>query len=244
MIGWNGTMISGTVACSSSCCGDGLAMAVSPDDFPAWVPAAVKKLALQLRFEEELILRLVTDIRMKSIWQYLNRRSVQITDPDPFLLIEFFGVAERGVPSSEKACAVFFFNLVFELSFRQATTLTHTEVSNIIKSLQTAAEQCRLAITDCDLRSGELTAALNLVSKFFDSEIDYLTVSSANNPYILSRKSNRRDDDTVHGRVRALALLNRNLYGQYLYTILATVATVAVETNVTIKDVRNWCKDL
>ena len=33
--------------------GDGLAMAVSPNDFPAWVPAAVKKVALQLRFEED-----------------------------------------------------------------------------------------------------------------------------------------------------------------------------------------------
>jgi hypothetical protein len=218
-------------------------MAVSPDDFPAWVPAAVKKVASQLGFEEELIRRLVTDIRMKSIWQYLNRRSVQITDPESLLLIEFFGVATMGVSSSQQACAVFFYNLVFELSLRQAT-LTHTEVSNIIKSWQTAAEQCRLAITDCDLRSGELTAALNLVSKFFDGEIDSLRVSSANNPYIISRRSNRRDDDTVRGRVRALALLNRNLYGEYLYTILSTVATVALETNVTIKDVRNWCKDL
>jgi hypothetical protein len=218
-------------------------MAVSPNDFPAWVPAAVKKVALQLRFEEELIRRLVTDIRMKSIWQYLNRRSVQITDRHSLFLIEFFGVATRGVSSSQQACAVFFFNLVFELSICQAT-LTHTEVSSIIKSWQTAAEQCRLAITDCDLRSGELTAALNLVSKFFDGEIDSLRVSSANNPYIISRRSNRRDDDTVRGRVRALALLNRNLYGEYLYTILSTVATVALETNVTIKDVRNWCKDL
>ena len=123
-------------------------------------------------------------------------------------------------------------------------TLTHTEVSSIIKSWQTAAEQCRLAIIDHDLRSGELAAALDLVSKFFDGEIDSLTVRSANNPYIISRRSNRRDDDTVRGRVRALALRNRNLYGEYLYTILATVATVALETNVTIKDVRNWCKDL
>jgi hypothetical protein len=218
-------------------------MAVSPDDFPAWVPGAVKNLALQLGFEEELILRLVTDIRLKSVWQYLNRRSVQMTDPDSLFLIEFFGIAARGVSSSEQACAVFFFNLVFELSIRQPT-LTNTQVSNTIKSWQTVAEQCRLAITRCDLRSGELTAALNLVSKFFDGEIDSLTESSKNNPYLLSRKSNRRDDDTVRGRVRALALLNRSLYGQYLYTILATVAKVALETNVTIKDVRNWCKDL
>jgi hypothetical protein len=138
---------------------------------------------------------------------------------------------------------VFFFNLVLELSIPQAT-LTHTEVLNIIKSWQTAAQQCRLAITDRDLRSGELIAALNLVSKFFDSEIDSLTVSSANNPYILSRKSNRRDDDTVRGTVRALALLNRSLYGKYLYTVLSTVASVALEINVAIKDARNWCKDL
>ena len=218
-------------------------MAVSPDDFPAWVPAAVKKVASQLGYEEELIRRLVTDIRMKSIWQYLNRRSVQVTDPESLFLIEFFGVATMGVSSSQQACAVFFYNLVFELSIPHVT-LTHTEVSSIIKSWQTAAEQCRLAIVDRDLRSGELAAALNLVSKFFDGEIDSLTVRSANNPYIISRRSNRRDDDTVRGRVRALALLNRNLYGEYLYTILATVATVALETNVTIKDVRNWCKDL
>lgn len=218
-------------------------MAVSPNDFPAWVPAAVKKVALQLRFEEELVRRLVTDIRMKSIWQYLNRRPVQVIDPESLLFIEFFGVATMGVSSSQQACAAFFYNLVFELSIPQVT-LTRTEVSSIIKSWQTAAEQCRLAITDCDLRSGELTAALNLVSKFFDGKIHSLTVGSANNPYIISRRSNRRDDDTVRGRVRALALLNRNLYGEYLYTILATVATVALETNITIKDVRNWCKDL
>jgi hypothetical protein len=218
-------------------------MIVSPDHFPAWIPAAVKKIALQLRFEEETIRRLVTDIRMKSIWRYLSRRSVQITDPDSLLIIEFFRVGARGLSSSEQACAVFFFNLVFELSIPHAT-LTQTEVSNNIKSWQTAAEQCRLALADRDVRSGELTAALNLVSKFFDDQIDSLTVSSAANPYILPRRSNRRDDDTVRGKVRALALRNRILYGEYLYTVLATVATVALETDVTIKDVRNWCKDL
>ena len=92
-------------------------MAVSPDDFPAWVPAAVKKVASQLGYEEELIRRLVTDIRMKSIWQYLNRRSVQVTDPESLFFIEFFGVATMGVSSSQQACAVLFYNLVFELPF-------------------------------------------------------------------------------------------------------------------------------
>ncbi len=39
-----------------------------------WVPASVKTLAVRVSgFDDELVRRLVTDPKMKSVWQYLRR---------------------------------------------------------------------------------------------------------------------------------------------------------------------------
>jgi hypothetical protein len=51
------------------------AATTNAEEIPSWVPAAVKKLAVQFGFAEELVRHLLTDPKMKNVWQYLLRRA-------------------------------------------------------------------------------------------------------------------------------------------------------------------------
>ncbi len=90
------------------------------DEIPNWVPSAVKQLAVTFKFEEELVRRLVTDPRMKDVWQYLRRpppAGPEISDIDSKLLLEVWGVSAMDVSVQEQACVLFFSNIVIELCF-------------------------------------------------------------------------------------------------------------------------------
>ena len=215
------------------------------EEIPNWVPSTVKKLAVTFRFEEELVRRLVTDPKMKNVWQYLRRAqpvSSEIADDDSKLLLELWGVPEMGVSVQEQACALFFWFVVMELLVPR-TAATRQDIENLVAPWRSAAEQCRLAI---NLGPGdanrELVKALSRSAEYFEFRAR-VAGEDANSPYTLKRRSGKPEDDTVRGRVRALAWITRALYGSFQYGVLASVATVALQTNVTEKGVRNWCSD-
>jgi hypothetical protein len=89
----------------------------------------------------------------------------------------------------------------------------------------------------------ELVKALSQTAEYFESEANFAGVH-ANSPYTLKRRSGKREDNSVKGRVRGLAAITYPLYDSFQYGILASVATVALQTDVTPTDVRNWCSDL
>ena len=218
---------------------------MNAEEMPDWVPVTVKKWAVKFGVADELVRRLVTDPKMKSVWQYLLRRAQPVCSeiPDEFKLTAIFlGPSETSVSVQEQACALFFLHVVLELCGQWAAT-TRQEIENSVAPWRSAAEQCRSAI-GC-LRSSaanrELVEALSLAAKHFEARAQ-VAGEDAHSPYTLKRRSGKPEDNTV--RVRALALISRGLYGSFQYGVLASVATVALQTNVTEKDVRNWCSDL
>jgi hypothetical protein len=113
----------------------------------------------------------------------------------------------------------------------------------LVARWRSAAEQCRLAIG----RLGgsvnrELVKALSITAEYFESEVIFAE-EDANNPYTLKRRG-KPEDNSIRGQVRALALITYPLYGKFQYGIIASVATVALQKDVTPKSVRNWCSDL
>jgi len=219
---------------------------MNAEEIPNWVPATVKKLAVQFRFEEELVRRLVTDPKMKSVWQYLLRRAQPVGSEfaDSKSLLEVWGVSEMGVSVQEQACAFFFWNVVIEMCAPRAAT-TRQDIENSVAPWRFAAEQCRSAIgcLSSDSANRELVKALSLTAEYFEFRAQ-VALQDAHSPYTLKRRSGKPEDNSVRGRVRALAAITYPLYGSFQYGVLASVATVALQTNVTPKSVRNWCSDL
>jgi hypothetical protein len=217
------------------------------EEMPNWVPSTVKKLAVWFYgFEDDLVWRLVADPQMKSVWQYLRRaQPVDSATAENYskLFLEL-GVSEMSVSVQERTCVIFFWLVVMELSV-QRTAATRQDIENSVAPWRSAAEQCRLAIGS--LGSGgansELAKALSMSAEYFEFKAR-IAGEDANRPYTLKRRSGEPEDNTVRGRVRALALISRGLYGSFQYGILASVATVALQTNVTNKNVRNWCTDI
>ena len=217
---------------------------MNAEEIPNWVPAAVKKLAVQSGFAEELVRRLVTDPKMKSVWQYLRRAQPVVSEIAGFgAALEFWGVSEMGVSVQEQACALFFYFVVIEMCAPMAAT-TRQDIENSVATWRFTAEQCRSAIGCLSSSANrELVKALSLSAKYFEAKAQDAE-KDAKSPYTLKRRSGKPEDNTVRGQVRALALVSRGLYGSFQYGILASVATVALQTNVTEKSVRNWCSDL
>ena len=51
------------------------AATMNAEEIPNWVPATVKKLAVKFRFAVAIVQGLVTDPKMKSVWEYLLLRA-------------------------------------------------------------------------------------------------------------------------------------------------------------------------
>ena len=219
---------------------------MNAEEIPNWVPATVKKLAVQFRFEEELVRRLVTDPKMKSVWRYLLRRAQPVGSEfaDEFKMAPgSLGRIRDGRLGAGTGVRLFFWNVVIEMCAPRAAT-TRQDIENSVAPWRFTAEQCRSAIgcLSSSSANGKLVKALSLTAEYFEFRVRAAR-EDANSPYTLKRRSGTPEDITVRGRVRALALISRGLYGSFQYRILASVATVALQTSVTEKSVRNWCSD-
>jgi hypothetical protein len=93
------------------------------------------------------------------------------------------------------------------------------------------------------LENVELVTALTLVGKEFE-RITQESESLKRSKVIIERSSKDRGDDKARVSVRVLATETHKLFGKYLCGTLAKVATVALQTDVTEKSVRNWCADI
>jgi hypothetical protein len=218
---------------------------MNAEEIPKWVPASVKTLAVRVSgFDDELVRRLVTDPKMKNVWQYLRRAQPMDSETaDSKTIQEFLRVSETPISLQEQTCAVFFLYVINELCAPRAATI-RWEIENLVAPWRSAAVQCRSAIGCLGSSANpELVKALSLTAEYFESEASFAGVN-ANSPYTLKRSSGKPDDDSVRGRVRALAERTYPLYGTFQYSVLASVATVALQTTVIPRNVRNWCSDL
>lgn len=92
-------------------------------------------------------------------------------------------------------------------------------------------------------RDPELARALKVAGQYLEEYCQYIIASSKQvNPYILERSSRERGgDNTTRARVRALAVGVHAIFGAFLYGTLATVGSVALQTDIDAKSVKNWC---
>jgi hypothetical protein len=218
---------------------------MNAEEIPNWVPASVKTLAVRGSwFDDELVRRLVTDPKMKSVWQYLRRAQPMDSETaDSKMIQELLRVSETPISVPEQTCAVFFLYVVNELCPPKAVRIRQ-DIENLVTPWRSAAEQCRSAISRLSSSANtELLKALSQTAEYFESEVTFAEVH-ANSPYTLKRRSGTQEDNSVRGRVRALAAITYPLYGSFQYGVLASVATVALQKNVIPGNVRNWCSDL
>jgi len=201
---------------------------MNAEEIPNWVPASVKKLAVRVSgFDDELVRRLVTDPKMENVWQYLLLRAQPMDSEvaDSKWIQELLRVSETPISVQEQTCAVFFLYVINELSAPRAAT-TRQDIENLVAPWRSAAEQCRSAISRLSSRANrELVKALSITAEYFESEAIFAGVD-ANNPYTLKRRSGKPEDNSVRGRVRALAWITYPLYGSFQYGVLASVAVV------------------
>ena len=221
-----------------------VASMMNAEEIPNWVPASVKKLAVQFGFADELVRRLVTDPKMKNVWQYLLRRAQPMDSEIAHFgaALEFWRVSEMGVSVQEQACAFFFWYAVIEMCAPMAAT-TRQDIENSVAPWRFTAEQCRSAIGSLSSSANrELVKALSLTAEYFefraqDAEKD------ANSPYTLKRRSGKPEDNTVRGQVRALALISRAIWLVPIRDSRERGHGCAANQR-NRKSVRNWCSDL
>ena len=162
-----GSQVEGSEASSQSG-----ATTMNAEEIPNWVPATVKKLAVGcLGSTDDLVRRLVTDPKMKSVWQYLRRAQPMDSEiANSKTIQEFLRVSETPISVQEQTCAVFFLSVVNELCTPRAAT-TRQDIENLVAPWRSAAEQCRSAIGCLSSSANpELVKALSLTAEYFEFE--------------------------------------------------------------------------
>lgn len=159
--------------------------------------------------------------------------------------MENWGVEDYSFSLQEQAYAAFFACAMVRLALPQEPVI-HAEVRDYVARQRAIAEQCRLAInSDPSLKiKPKIAEALEIVGKYFDHQALLIESVNKNSPLVLKGKGETPEGDVVRGQVRALALETNTIFGSFLLGVLAKVASVALQDNITKKDVQNWCSDL
>jgi hypothetical protein len=207
-------------------------------------------MASAMKLKEDVTLRLLTDPRMRRVWQTIKERKI---DPsvfdrvDSLQSLEKWGIEEYNVSLQDRASAAFFALVVIELVVEKPP-LTKKRVADFVGLWSNGAKLCRVAMDEPGRGSvdPELRKALSVVAKYFDEQARFVEEVNANNPYVLRRSSGERNDDSVRAIVRALARRTHEIFGEYLCGTLTTVANVALQPKTDIKkeSVVDWCAGL
>ena len=186
--------------------------------------------------------RLLTDQRMQNVWSTLLRARGPVEDvstafadfnyqragnlrPLERLTAWDEDIDERSIPLAQQRCAAYLAYIAIEFTLER-TVVTRAHYDELAKRFTDAAALTRLYANE--------SAA---------SMIEY-PIGERAGPYVLKRSSGRRNDDKIRARVRALASGTQRIFGLLMYGTVATVATIALNTDVSERNVRNWCVGL
>ena len=216
------------------------------------VPESVKCMAAAIEIGKDIGLLLMTDKRMDSVWRELQKQAkangveIAMRALNSRYRMQKWGVSELGISLPDRACAAFYSWVVIELGVPKESA-TRQGIAAMAKPWHSAAERCRMAIHSPG-RPGlepELARALEMSSQYLEEYSQFIIESAGRDgPYILKRSSGQRNDNSTRGKVRALAMGTKAMFGSYLYRTVSTVASVALQTDVDWESVRNWCQDL
>ena len=228
---------------------------IDPEEIPRWVPAAVRAVAPVVELgAEDVRRRLLTDQRMNEVWDYLLRRApvdfrpvtAAALDTVPSSRMTNWGVDDYEFSFQEQGCAALYICVLRAIAV-PVPARTFKEVQAMIVPWREAANQCRLAISS-DVTLGlkpEVSKALAISASYFDDLAHFVEgVNTKDNPHVLLGRKGSSEDDNIRGVVRSLALETKIIFGSFLLGTLASVASVALQIDVTKKDVQNWCQGL
>lgn len=218
------------------------------------VPAAVRSMAAAIEVGKDVGERLLSDPKMRNVWQTLRKQAKKTHDgramadrlADLPSSLRLEDASSLGVSLPDQACAAFYALVVTELGIPKRAA-TRSNIAAMAEPWHSAAELCKAAIhlPGRPGREPELARALETAAAYLDKSGRYIKEQSQKeSPYTIKRSSRARGDDTTRGRVRALAMGAKAIFGSYEYGSVATVASVALQTNVSAKSVENWCEDL
>ena len=223
-------------------------------DVPEWVPAPVGSMASVFPIGGLNRARLLTDPKMKTVWQYLARSDVRADEDYIYRLRDYrrlasYDVDELKYSTKDIAMAALFAfsanvlskNLPFIMDTGEST-LNRSELSGTITKYHEAADLCRsmIAFDNVRLRDPDFAESLSAVATYL---ADYATATLA--PQMEDAAFIEQAGKTDEARVRAqiIGQETRRLFGTSLNGIVATIVNVGLsltEHPISRADVQYW----
>ena len=219
-------------------------------------PDAVKDVALRLP-PSEVVKRLLTDDRMQSVWRFLLRQNADQESVNRHILFNDVGLpptwdADKAFSPQERAAAAFFASIVDDLT-RKPDLIKRADAKARAKPFLDAAKLCREMIEHAGGyergfdEMGEpldfnLKKALGVVANILEHEGK--RASAINDPLSIKRSAKDRADDELRVKTRKVAATMMSIYGSRNYEITARVVSIALDVEVSKKDIENWCADI
>jgi hypothetical protein len=220
-------------------------------DIPDWVPAAVIQIAALIPGKPEIKLAMLTDARMKQVWQELQKHPVTeatLSQLSSWQRLSSFDISVEGITLQDQACAAFFAGASFELS-NHREIWTRGRANEFAERWTETRNFCAWIMNDqmfdpvLQASAASLVANLDLNANMLD---DGGWLSGQHNPayfFERSRGENRsHGDDEDRGRSRAIAVIAKKIFGSFLCGTVATVINVACRSDVNTEQVRRWCE--
>jgi hypothetical protein len=230
---------------------------MTEDDIPDWVPFAVAKVAPNLDGPNDNH-RLLCDNRMKAVWRALRakapREVASKLKEHERCLMKLLGLLNEDVSVADQACAAFIISVARTIWNPSVTFVwTKAQAKKDATRWEDAAALCRWVASEPMFPKRHVAA--KEMADFFQENADSLKdperACLANldpqqiKPFVLDRSNlSRGVDDRVRGYTRAIAADAHRIFGSFLRGSVATVVSVALQTEVTRQNVDNWCAAL
>ncbi len=227
----------------------------APDD---WVPAGVRQVAdcllascawhaanldraclAHIDDERARITRLLTDLRMRSVWRELAKRP-----GSPAARDQFVGASPDELSGHDIAVGVFFYHANYYVQGRFATetfAAVNERVRPFLKSVERLRQEAE-AMGDWFGPESDHVAAIKAAADLWEREI----LAGYGKPHLEMRPLVGRNQGDPHLRGYALMVANKahELFGRWMYETVATVTNVALprRTEVSKANVRDWVR--
>ena len=233
---------------------------VASTELPKWLPLSAKREAQRILDTEgadtALVLRLATDKRMEEVWKELRKHK-----PRHPRLSEAWGGLMKGrldvePPPPDSDAMTLFFWVAFTIASLEPVAGTVPRTNLPISQYQREAARLRLSaamLRKLKLQYGEVVQNavqfadihandIEQAADFCDEIVDMLSKIKA----FESRLAVTRNygNPEARGYVIQLSIETKNLFGKQLRGTLATVASVALNKEITREQVRKWLDSL
>ena len=191
--------------------------------------------------------RLIEDPNMGQVWQTLMLEG-RGRNPEDFedrlnslhrdyrmeTWVETWAV--RKCDLAERGCASFFLATAIIFS-RKNSAVTKSKLDAELNRWQFGAVLCREALdmARCDQK---IAHALETSAAYFEEWAKELSTANMNSPYLVKRASRARDH--IRGLVRDVAVVAKKIYGSSMYGTVATAASAAACSDISLETVEDW----